>query len=150
MREREIDMQQRATGWIGVQTLIVTVSFKEHCCIIQESLFLPCPSCIKMSTYKPAAMHSSSRVSPLRTILVLLVPRGIMKRGRCSPSGLSERMRTHQPNQLLILVLYWHTIAGENNKRIPDCDGRGTLRVILTNKIPSAQTKSCTLRPNYI
>lgn len=49
----------------------------------------------QMPTYKPSAMHSSSRVSPLRTILVLVVPRGIMKPGRCSPSGLSEHMRTH-------------------------------------------------------
>ena len=48
-----------------------------------------------MPTYKPSAMHSSSRVSPLRTILVLVAPRGSMKPGRRSPSGLSEHMRTH-------------------------------------------------------
>lgn len=44
----------------------------------------------QMPTYNPSAMHSSSKVSPLRTILVLEVPRGNMKLGRRSPSGLSE------------------------------------------------------------
>lgn len=35
-------------------------------------------------------MHSSTRVSPFRTILVLVVPKGNMKPGRRSPSGLPE------------------------------------------------------------
>lgn len=35
-------------------------------------------------------MHSNSRVSPLRTILVLVVPTGYMKMGSWSPFALSE------------------------------------------------------------
>lgn len=45
-------------------------------------------------TYKPSAMHSNSRVSPLRTILVLVDPIGYMNLGWWSPSGLSEGTRT--------------------------------------------------------
>lgn len=45
-------------------------------------------------TYKPSAMHSNSRVSPLRTILVLVDPIGYINPGWWSPSGLSEGTRT--------------------------------------------------------
>lgn len=45
-------------------------------------------------THKPSAMHSNSRVSPLRTILVLVDPIGYMNPGWWSPSGLSEGTRT--------------------------------------------------------
>lgn len=56
-------------------------------------LFFSCSSC-SVLTYKPSAMHCNSRVSPLRTILVLVVPIGYMNSGLWSPAGLSEGTRT--------------------------------------------------------
>lgn len=47
----------------------------------------------KKPTYNPSAMHSSSRVSPLRTILLLVLPLGNLKPGRRSPSGLPDHRR---------------------------------------------------------
>lgn len=45
--------------------------------------FHPLSSCFEswVPTYKPSAMHSNSRVSPLRTILVLVDPSGYMNPG---------------------------------------------------------------------
>lgn len=45
--------------------------------------FQPLSSCFESwtLTYKPSAMHSNSRVSPLRTILVLVDPSGYMNPG---------------------------------------------------------------------
>lgn len=45
--------------------------------------FQPLSSCFESwaLTYKPSAMHSNSRISPLRTILVLVDPSGYMNPG---------------------------------------------------------------------
>lgn len=58
----------------------------------------------QMPTYKPSAMHSSFRVSPLRTILVLVAPRGVIKPGWRSPAGLAEYTRTQE---LYYNIRFW-------------------------------------------
>lgn len=93
----------------------VTLAF----CSSAFSLFYEYPVKLhQMPTYKPSAMHSNSSISPLRTILVLVVPGGIMKLGRCSPSGLSadmttnDQIRSEQQNEILKALFAIVTTGG--------------------------------------
>lgn len=81
-----------------IQTQVLTLKLFQ--------LFFSCFKCWVL-TYKPSAMHSNSRVSPLRTILVLVDPIGYMNLGSWSPFGFSEGTRTrwhHKQKAFLVDV----------------------------------------------